>query len=443
MIGDVIHIYSLAAGLCSIPVIIIVLYLLGLMLAAAMALRWPRAADTISAQELAAPDHLRTIVMIPAHNEEEVLEATLDSVQAQKYAADLFEIVVIADNCTDRTAEIARSRGVTVLERFNKDERGKGYALAWAVDQLLSRSVQADCFIVVDADTWVAEDFTRVMTRHLEKRQDARGCCALQGRYGVLNGGDSWRASLMDAAFELYNHVRPLGCSWLGLTISLKGNGMGFTRKVFETAPWRGNSVTEDVDYGLDLVHLFNIHVGYVPSARVRAQMPVTATQAASQRERWEGGRYRLLKDRARPLILDSFRRRSLMLLEAGFSLMVPPLSEVAVFVVLWTIVIALGVKYHLLLHASGWIALCTFILAAFVTYVFGGMAVAGAPRSAYSSLLKAPFYIVWKFALYIVRFLKPGKGKKQQEWVRTERVAVPTASASRTDETPAEAPKK
>ncbi|MCW3100923.1 MAG: hypothetical protein JWL77_6541 [Chthonomonadaceae bacterium] len=406
-------------------------YLLVLLGAAALAQRDARRAarESRTPEAETSAHHLRIAVVVPAHNEELVLAATLSSLQSQDYPGHLLEIVVVADNCKDTTAQIARAHGVTVLERFNKEERGKGYALDWAISQLLARSQAPDAVIIVDADTWVAPDFVGIMAARLSADSDANGCCALQGRYGVLNKADGWRSALMAGAFDLVNHIRPMGYDRLGLSLSLKGNGMAFTRQVLTRARWQGHSITEDMDYGLDLIRFHGIRVHYVPEALVLAQMPVTAEQATSQRKRWEGGRYLLLRERALPLLKEGLRKRNVQLFDAAIALFIPPLAELAALLLLWGALIALGVARHLLLGANGFAALFALATLGFLTYVLGGFRVAGAPREVYSSLLKAPFYIVWKLALYAVGLFKRRSraSESQPEWVRTDRIAVAT----------------
>ncbi len=248
-------------------------------------------AGALTRRRAAAPAQpLFLAVIVPAHDEELVLAGTMDSLLGQTYPRECFQIVVVADNCTDKTAEMARSRGVTVLERTHATERGKGYALNFAVTHLLQCPIPPDGFIIVDADTCAAPDFLSQMSARIASEAAAGGFGAWQGRYGVLNADDGWRAALMAAAFELVNHVKPLGRETLGLSVGLKGNGMAFTRAVAEALPWPGGSLTEDLDYGLELARRFGLCVRYAPEARVLAQMPATAAQAASQRARWEGG---------------------------------------------------------------------------------------------------------------------------------------------------------
>lgn len=399
-------------------------YLLLLLTAAALARRDATRGKTaaINADDAVA---LRVVILVPAHNEEAVLGATLQSLKDQNYPQDRLECVVVADNCTDSTASIALQRGATVLERVDLEKRGKGYALNWAMATLLSRSDPPDIVIIVDADTWVAPDFTRLMAAALWARRDERDCCALQGRYGVLNVKDGWRATLMAAAFGLFNHVRPLGSERLGLSVGLKGNGMGFTRTVLERSPWEGRSITEDIDYGLDLLSKQGIRVGYLPEACVLAQMPVAGVHAASQRERWERGRYSLLRERVRPLLAQGLRKRDYRLCDAAIQLLMLPLAELCGAIVGWGALLAMGIGFGMLSAPFLWIGLWVATILGFVLYVVGGLAVADAPREVYAALLRAPIYASWKFCLYLAHRIRRSDRARGPEWVRTERLPV------------------
>jgi len=363
---------------------------------------------------------LNLAVIVPAHDEELVLAVTLASLASQNYPTDCVQIVVVADNCTDATAAIARSRGAAVLERASQTERGKGYALNFAISHLLAQSLAPDAVVIIDADTQAAPDFLSRMSAHIFQNKDPRGYGAWQGRYGVLNSGDGWRAALMTAAFDLVNHVKPLGRDTIGLSAGLKGNGMAFTTALAAALPWPGGSLTEDLDYGLELARRFDLRVQYVPEARVAAQMPATAAQAASQRKRWEQGRWGLVRERALPLLAEGLRRRSLLLLDAAWDLLTPPLAELAALLLAFAALTTLGTATHLLPHPAVWLGASAFGLMALAVYILGGLRVAGAGPDAYAALLRAPFYAVWKIALLVT-------GRKRfkntpDEWVRTER---------------------
>jgi hypothetical protein len=409
-------VFSVAAGAVGLYVLTAVLSLLVLLAAAALSRR--------PGLPMSAP--LLFAVIVPAHNEELVLAGTLASLQAQSYPAERVEIVVVADNCADSTAAIARAHGVTVLERTNAQQRGKGYALNHAISHLLAQPTVADAFVIVDADTQAAPDFLSRMSAHISQNTNPRGLGAWQGRYGVLNARDGWRAALMTAAFDLVNHVKPLGRDTLALSAGLKGNGMAFTRALAEQLPWPGGSLTEDLDYGLELARRFGLRVQYVPEARVQAQMPATAAQAASQRSRWERGRFGQVRECALPLLGEAVRRRSLLLLDAAWDLLTPPLAELAALLLLFAGLTAFGTVTHLLPQPIYWITAAASDLLGFCIYVLGGLRVAGAGADAYAALARAPFYAFWKFALLLT-----GRKRSQtaaDEWIRTERAPLPEA---------------
>lgn len=368
---------------------------------------------------------LALAVIVPAHDEELVLAGTLDSLGRQEYPAECYEVVVVADNCTDTTAALARSQGVTVLERTHASERGKGYALNHAVTHLLSRPSPPEGFVIVDADTWVAPDFLARMSVRLQSGGGADGLAAWQGRYGVLNFGESWRAGLMAAAFDLVNHVKPLGREALNLSVGLKGNGMAFTRAVAAAQPWPGGSLTEDLDYGLELARRLSLRVGYAHEARVLAQMPTEAAQAGSQRSRWERGRLRLVRERALPLLWEGLRDRNRLLLDMGLDLVVPPLAELGALTLAWLGLVLLGLATHLLPHPALWLVPAALAGAGLLVYILGGLRVAGAPPEAFAALLRAPFYVLWKFALALSGTTRQRRAGAVDEWIRTERAPL------------------
>ncbi len=232
----------------------------------------------------------------------------------------------------------------------------------------------------------------------------------------------------MTAAFDLVNHVKPLGREALGLSVGLKGNGMAFTRALAAQLPWPGGSLTEDLDYGLELARRFGLRVGYAPEARVLAQMPATSVQAASQRVRWEGGRLGLARARALPLLREALHRRSLLLFDLAWDLVTPPLAEMGAFAAAVFGLVLLGTATRLLPHPALWLAAALFCVLGLPVYILGGLWAADAPPMAYAALVCAPFYAGWKFALLLSRAVRAGRGSPSDEWVRTARAPLSSA---------------
>lgn len=415
--------------LIAVPICVGSGYLLFILISAATAPKRKRAGDM-------RVSPLQATIVIPAHNEEDVIAATLQSLANVE---PKLPIVVIADNCSDRTAELALDAGAAVLERQNKDERGKGFALAYAFDVLINGAGNeselvgsgADAYIVVDADTQVQPDFAVRLLAELP--DDPSIPAAVQGRYGVLNGADGWRAALMSAAFDLVNHVRLLAIDHAGGCLGLKGNGMAFTRGCLDQYPMTGRSVTEDLDYAMDLMQHGGIRVQYAPHAFVCAQMPVTGEQARSQRQRWEGGRYRVVLSRAPQLVKALIKTGDCRFFGAMLELLQPPLAEqvagaigLCSLAILCWILSSTFTVYAML--AAG------FSVLSIVLYVFMGLAFAGAKKETFKALAFAPIYIVWKLVLYAIGLVsgrrtgKADTGGADAEWVRTSRIKIPVA---------------
>lgn len=351
----------------------------------------------------------RFAILVPAYNEESCIADTLKSLRGIVYPQGTFDIVVIADNCTDRTAAIARGTGARVLERSSADKRSKGHALQWAFAQLLREPY--DAFLVCDADTVVSENVLEVMHRAMD-----RGAGAVQCRDLVKPAPGVWSSEATRAGFVLYNVARPLGRMVLGCSVGLRGNGMGFTASTLRAHPWSAFSRAEDLEFGLELL-LHGAKVHFAPGASVLASMPAQAHNAESQRARWEGGRYPVIRRFGWPLLFAAIRRRSFVLLDAWIDLMTPPFTNL--------MALALGAA------AVNGVALVTGIAGdplftllwsgavfAGLLHVVLGFAAAGMLRELGSLLRHVPRYALWKLRLYGRLALV----HDQKSWVRTTR---------------------
>jgi hypothetical protein len=351
---------------------------------------------------------LRFDVIVPAHDEEQGIEKTVHSVLAVDWPAGLRRVVVVADNCTDRTAERAERAGATVLVRQDAERRGKGHALEHGFRFSLEDGF-ADAVVVVDADTQVSPNLLAAFAAHFE-----RGTHALQARNEVLNRTSSWRAGLMTIAFALFNGVRSLARERLGLSVGLRGNGMGLSMRVLREVPHQAHSVVEDLEYGI-LLGRAGYRVGYVQEASVRSAIPDTERVARSQRLRWEGGRGALARRLGLPLVKEGLRRRSPMLVDLGVDLLVPPLSTLVLLAV-GGAGLAFGLAW-----LQGGLALSTLpwglSVLALAGYVLRGWGLSGLGLWGLRVLVTAaPTYVVWKV------MLKLGARGAPREWVRTER---------------------
>ena len=354
------------------------------------------------------PGTRRFDIVVPAHNEEAGVGATVASLRAIDYPAELVRILVVADNCTDRTAERAEAAGATVLVRRDAERRGKGYALAHAFEQS-ARDGFADVVVVIDADTTVSSNLLRAFDARFEA-----GAQVAQAEYGVRNPEASWRTRLMTIALSLFHTLRSLGRERLELSAGLRGNGMAFTSRVLQEVPHEAFSIVEDVEYGVRL-GLAGHRVHYAAEAEVLGDMGVSETAAQTQRLRWEGGRFALARAHAARLIREGVARRDPVLLDLAMDLLVPPLSTLTAACVAGTIATgaAAALRRASPLAVVPWVVSSGCVL----FYVARGVTLSSVGPRGFLDLAWAPVYMVWKAA---IAFRKPAHARG--EWVRTER---------------------
>ncbi len=346
-------------------------------------------------------------IVVPAHNEERGIAATIASLRAMEYPPDRFRILVVADNCVDETARVARDAGATVLERTHATERGKGYALAHAYEQSLAAGL-ASAIVVIDADTSVTTNLLSAFSARF-----AAGADAVQAEYGVRNPFDSWRTRLMVVALAMFHTVRSLGRERLRLSCGLRGNGMGFSTTVIRRVPPRAFSIVEDVEYGAALA-LERVRVMYVGEAEVHGDMPASSAASKTQRERWEGGRLELIKTLVPSLMRASRGRGWSIPFDLALDLLVPPLTLLAGLIILGSSV-AVGLALFGLAGALAW-APWMIAAACLALYVVRGAVVSGVGPRVVFDLAWAPVYAIWKVSLLLRPKRTPG------EWVRTAR---------------------
>jgi 1,2-diacylglycerol 3-beta-glucosyltransferase len=361
--------------------------------------------------------HSRLAVLIPAHDEELLVGRTIRSLRAQSYPRELFRIAVIADNCTDRTAEVAAAAGAdVVMVRDAPDARGKGRALQWAMDQLLSAEQPPDAIVSVDADTITDPDLLLALVERLEA-----GAQAVQSDYRAIGDG-SESAALREAGFLLFNRVRPAGCNVLGRSAWLVGNGWLLSAQLLRRRPWAAFTSTEDREYSLDL-QSDGVRIAFAGAAAVHAPTAPSHQAAQTQQLRWEGGWASLLRARLPRLLRDAWHKRSADPLLVAFELAVPPLG-----------LLAAGALSGLLISASlalvglwsGWLVAPWVIACVSVPlFVVIGFIAGDAPRSAYRALLHAPLFVLAK-PLSLRRTL----GFRGDTWVRTERTSQTDSAA-------------
>ena len=357
-----------------------------------------------------APPHApfkRLLVLVPAHNEELLLGECIKSLQSLKYPAEYFTILVVADNCSDRTAPIARAAGVQVLERSNLQEMGKGYALAFGIENALPNS-EYDGVVVIDADTVVSPNLLSVFNDRL-----CAGASAIQARHSIRNWDVNWFTRLAEARFVLFNHAMSAGRANLRLSADLAGNGMCFSKTLLGHVPWEAYSITEDVEYARRLL-LRGYIVEYAPDARVFSDTPTHPKAARGQRRRCEVGRWHVFRSFLVPLLRPPVSRRNVA---AALDLAVPSFTA---FLSLVLVGVALTVCSITILPENVWRSLMTlwFISLLLISGAVTSALLRECPARVTLSLARVPWYLVWKNIMLVTSGVRRGA----TPWARADR---------------------
>ena len=349
----------------------------------------------------------RLAVLMPAHNEAAIIEATLADLMPQLAAGD--RLVVVADNCTDETARMCREAGAEVIERHDSDRRGKGYALVFGLDYLAKDPPAT--VVIVDADCIVRKGALDQLCRAaLAKNGPVQADYVL-----TLPESPSSVAVISALAFIVKNRVRPMGMAVLGMPCPLTGTGMAFPWEVLRMAPPTEGHLVEDMVMGIELA-LLGHAPRLCPEARVVSSLPSGDQAAQSQRRRWEHGHLATIKDHV-PRLLTSFMRTGRAeLLGMALDLLVPPLALLVMLVLAHVVVSAL---LYWLTGMGGpfWMSFAALLCV-------GGSVLLAWARFArkvlpLTALLAIPLYVLWKIPLYLTYALR-GRHRK---WERTDRV--------------------
>jgi cellulose synthase/poly-beta-1,6-N-acetylglucosamine synthase-like glycosyltransferase len=344
-------------------------------------------------------------VLVPAHDEGAGILATLASIKAQLVAGD--RLLVVADNCSDDTAALARNAGAEVLVRHDELRRGKGYALDAGVRQL---ALDAPAIVVVvDADCLLAP--------HALERLACR--CAQSGRpvqalYLMrAPAGSSLKTRIAEFAWAVKNRARALGLARAGLPCQLMGSGMAFPWALIEGAALASADLVEDLRLGLDFARERQAPL-FCPEALVSSEFPVNAQGLQSQRTRWEHGHLAMLLRDGPRLLLAGVRTRNAGLCALTLDLCVPPLALLLMLALAccalgllawaWT-----GAALPWSLALAGPVVLGFAVLAAWARF--------GRAILSWRDLAHAPVYALIKIPLYL-KFLV----RRQVKWVRSER---------------------
>ena len=352
------------------------------------------------------------MIVIPAHNEEIVIQASINQIQRSNYPKDLYEVHVIADYCEDNTAAFARDAGAIVHERNVGPKTGKGAALSWLFEGTLIEE-RCDAIVIFDADTIVDQNFLRFMDIRLEKGEQV-----IQGQHVISNPNKGWFASLTWAMFLVDNRFQNLGRSNLNLSAKNMGDSICFQKEVLRKMGW-GEGLTEDYQLRQRLI-LENIQIAYEPAAIGFGEAPRTWSQARTQRTRWLRGTSDANKRLSKQLLFNGINNRNWAMLDGAAQAFFPSYSTltlISIFILLLQILFLVTENIFINSNISIFTIL-PWVLIIFILFLYPlvGLALEGAPIKAFLVMLSGPFYIIWRTILAI----KSRIGAKKVVWIRT-----------------------
>ena len=249
----------------------------------------------------------RFMAIIPAHNEEAVVGNLIDSLKKQNYDKDLYDIYVIADNCTDNTAKIAREAGAIVYERFDETKKTKGYALDWFLKKKIAENAPYDAFFVFDADNIVDPNFIKNMNRKLCQGEDV-----VQGYRDIKNPTDNWITAGYAIFYWTMHRFYHLARYNVGLSPLLNGTGFMVRFDVVKPQGWDTKTLTEDIEFSLKRI-IKGKKLGWATDAIVYDEQPVSFKQSWSQRSRWTVGHIQCIKEYTKNLAVAAKKNKTMM----------------------------------------------------------------------------------------------------------------------------------
>jgi cellulose synthase/poly-beta-1,6-N-acetylglucosamine synthase-like glycosyltransferase len=357
-------------------------------------------------------------VVIPAHNEEQVIGRTLAEVKPMIEPGD--RVVVVADNCTDKTVEIASTFGFEVIVRNNLTRIGKGFALDFAARHLETTTSDESpaVVVVIDADCSVAPGTLTALAEQVASTHCVAQAVYLMARPAAAGPGDL----VSTLAFLVRNQVRPRGLHRLNLPCSLTGSGMAFAWSVFRKAPLATECIVEDLQLGIELL------IGGRPArlcegAHITGTLPGDRADAVIQRTRWEHGHLRLALTQVPRLIIAAISNVRFAPLATALDIAVPPLSLLIITLFATTVAAVLvavlgGSRMPMSMLISGDLALTASLTVAWIAF--------GRAILPLSAAIAVPGYVLSKAPLYL-RFLT----KRQTSWVRTPRKSAAISTKS------------
>ena len=276
------------------------------------------------------------MAIIPAHNEEAVVVNLIESLKNQNYNKELYDIYVIADNCTDKTAQVAREAGAIVYERFDPDKKTKGYALDWFLQQKIKEDAPYDAICVFDADNIVDKNFIKNMNKKLCQGEEV-----VQGYRDIKNPSDNWITSGYALFYWTMHRFYHLARYNVGLSPLLNGTGFMVKFDVLKPNGWKTVTLTEDIEFSLQRI-IKGKKLGWATDAIVYDEQPTGFRQSWSQRSRWTVGHMQCIKEYTKKLAVAVKENKSMMNLDGFFYI----IGSIPMFIITIVLLLANFIMY-------------------------------------------------------------------------------------------------
>ena len=348
----------------------------------------------------------RTTVLIPAHNEADIVHGIIQDVTAQLNEDD--RVFVIADNCTDDTAAVAKRHGAEVIERTNLEQRGKPYALRYALEQL--EADPPEVIIVVDADCRISSQAISDLSVNAWQLDRP-----VQGSY-IFGSQEDSASSNLASSFTLWfkNHIRPLGSLRVGMPCQLTGSGMAFPWPIIRKVNVANESLAEDTTLGMELAYLGHAPT-FCPEAKIDGNVPKAWGAMVQQRRRWEQGYLESMFANAPRMVLRSIVKLRPSLMWAALDLCIPPLALLGMG---WAALFGLSALNWTFLQGSP----VPLLLLSVGAVLIGASLILGwffhcRTKVPIQAILAIPWYLVRKIKVYLSILFK-----RETVWLKTER---------------------
>lgn len=247
------------------------------------------------------------MAIVPAHNEQNVIRSLLESLKKQNYPEDCFDIYVIADNCTDSTARIAEELGANVYKRFDEENKTKGHALQWFLNQKIKEDAPYDAFCIFDADNIVDKNFLKAMNKKLCQGEEV-----VQGYRDIKNPTDSWVSAGYALFYWTMNRFYHLARYNVGFSPLINGTGFMVKFDIIKKTGWNTVTLTEDIEFSLKRI-IEGKKLGWATDAIVYDEQPVGFKQSWKQRTRWTVGHIQCMGEYTGSLVSAIKEHRTLM----------------------------------------------------------------------------------------------------------------------------------